>query len=108
MGEKRLNDYWLLSIGKWRNTLICHIFILDFIRLLCYYLRMMITPVPFEQEFPEDGKLLADLITLRQQAKQKGIRFQTIHVSALPVHIGRNDKCVCGSNIKFKKCCGKE
>lgn len=20
---------------------------------------------------------------------------------------GRNDKCVCGSNIKYKKCCGR-
>lgn len=21
--------------------------------------------------------------------------------------VGRNDPCVCGSNLKFKKCCGK-
>ena len=22
--------------------------------------------------------------------------------------LGRNDKCICGSDLKYKKCCGRE
>ena len=30
---------------------------------------------------------------------------KTLHKS---FEVGRNDKCPCGSNVKFKKCCGVE
>ena len=39
----------------------------------------------------------------------KKIYYKTYEAKSIPVKIkvGRNDKCPCGSNVKYKKCCGK-
>jgi uncharacterized protein YecA (UPF0149 family) len=69
---------------------------------------MITLPLQFEKEFPEDAAVLAELMNLRRQAKEKGILFQTINVATLPIIYGRNESCPCHSGKKFKKCCGKE
>jgi uncharacterized protein YecA (UPF0149 family) len=51
-----------------------------------------------EDETPNPGKLLADLSAI--QEKTQPIRRNT-------PKIGCNDPCACGSEKKFKKCCGK-
>lgn len=62
-------------------------------------------PIPFEQEFPEEGAFLMERIARR---KGKCVSFRPsshIHV-AMPA-VGRNDPCPCESSKKFKKCCGR-
>jgi uncharacterized protein YecA (UPF0149 family) len=43
-------------------------------------------------------------------SKTKEIVNQIQHniAKAMIAKVGRNEKCPCGSNKKFKKCCGKE
>jgi len=40
-----------------------------------------------------------------EKAKYGGRRGVTVR--RLSPKIGRNDKCPCGSGVKFKKCCGE-
>ena len=61
----------------------------------------------FEDEYPEAGQTLATVCT--QRAKKRG-RNKPLFLDAIQVQtetkIGRNDPCTCGSNKKYKKCCG--
>lgn len=46
-----------------------------------------------------------EMLTTRTIRKMFGIRLQPM-VREYP-KIGRNEKCPCGSDKKYKKCCGK-
>lgn len=52
------------------------------------------TPPRFEDEYSKEAEALMQYYA-DQQRKEK---FR---------HVGRNDKCPCGSNLKYKKCCLK-
>ena len=58
------------------------------------------TPIPFEQEYPEEAQLVMDAIA---QGKGKALFAE----QAESHKIGRNEPCPCGSGKKYKKCCGK-
>ena len=67
-------------------------------------------PPRFEDEFPEEAAILAELCQERAEAKKKGKRLKPIYLDApAPIVVsdktGRNDPCPCGSGKKFKKCC---
>ena len=91
------------------------------------------TPIPYEQEYPEEAKILMQLcqnkkFRLTVQDIEAGMpqedRFYQ-YVNHLKTYlnnlihgggdknpyvrsskkIGRNDPCPCGSNKKYKKCC---
>ena len=65
-------------------------------------------PIPFEVEFPEEGKILMQLCEERAKRLEEGKVIHPIIISALPnPTVGRNEPCPCGSKLKFKKCCGK-
>jgi len=73
------------------------------------------TPPRFEDEFPEEAKTFAELCAERAEQKAKGKRLTPIFLDSdnpfnEPIRvenkIGRNDPCPCGSNKKYKKCCG--
>ena len=70
----------------------------------------------FEEEYPEEAQILADLCTERAEQKAKGKRLKPIYLDegdtlyAEPFvrgveKIGRNEPCPCGSGKKYKKCC---
>jgi uncharacterized protein YecA (UPF0149 family) len=66
--------------------------------------------IPFEKEYPEEAKILADLCTERAKKKTQGKRLKSIDLLApdpikVTEKIGRNDQCPCGSGKKYKKCC---
>jgi len=62
--------------------------------------------VPFEQEDPELGRLVARMYS-RLFMGRPTIGRHTVNIDrwANTLDIGRNDSCVCGSGKKFKKCC---
>ncbi len=80
---------------------------------------MQIAPIPLEQEDPELGELLADVVDHNSKvAKKDRIVVDFINEKVYPRTIktnkvGRNDPCPCGKldangkPLKFKKCCGK-
>lgn len=55
-----------------------------------------------------DIKKIADMIGIKQskllKVMRNGIKPREPIVNTTP-KIGRNDKCTCGSGIKYKKCC---
>ena len=68
----------------------------------------------FEEEYPEEAQILADLCTKRAEAKANGKRIKPIYLDAnslypepikADIKIGRNDSCPCNSGKKYKKCC---
>lgn len=87
-------------------------------------------PIPFEEEFPEAGEVLAQLCNNKEARRQyiakceatvpKSERFFQVNMSHYLhsiFHGGggtfkregskpkRNEPCTCGSGKKFKKCC---
>ena len=70
-------------------------------------------PPRFEDEFPEEAQIFADLCTERAEKKAKGKKLKPIFLDSdnpfgLPIRsvkVGRNDPCTCGSGKKYKKCC---
>lgn len=62
-------------------------------------------PIPLEESDPELSKLFIEhinssnntVIDLSRPSRARPITS---------IHIGRNDKCYCGSGKKYKKCCG--
>lgn len=62
--------------------------------------------IPFEQEDPELGRLVARMYS-RLFLGRPIIGHKTVKIDrwANTLNIGRNDMCVCGSGKKFKKCC---
>jgi uncharacterized protein YecA (UPF0149 family) len=68
-------------------------------------------PVPFEQEFPIAGQILADICEQNARAKAKGKRVVRWLLNPPdPVRstkVGRNEPCPCNSGSKYKKCCGR-
>jgi len=64
------------------------------------------TPIPFEQEDPEFGKLMEWYANLPKDQRKKMGGLETITNEA--PKIGRNDLCSCGSGKKYKKCCMKD
>ena len=65
--------------------------------------------IPFEEQHPEAGAILANLCADRMLQKRAGYRIKPIFLDNVPRQkgdkIGRNDPCPCGSGRKFKKCC---
>jgi hypothetical protein len=83
---------------------------------------------PLEQEFPESGELLLqardqirgrNLLThpeLRAHLfihndgglsfKQHGFKRRNSWIKIEPTKLGRNEPCYCGSQKKYKNCCG--
>jgi len=69
----------------------------------------------FEEEYPEEAQILADLCTERAEQKAKGKRLKPIYLDEgdsiypepirVEKKIGRNEPCPCGSGKKYKKCC---
>ena len=93
------------------------------------------TPIPFEEEFPEAGAVMAELMQTKKGRRQlqgiineahdiRPVMPQTTWVLNCPTEyqmlehtptvvrelpkIGRNDPCPCGSGKKFKKCCANK
>jgi uncharacterized protein YecA (UPF0149 family) len=70
-------------------------------------------PIPLEQEDPELGELLKEVVTHNSKVPKKDrIVVDFINEKVYPrtikaTKVGRNEPCPCGSNKKFKKCCGK-
>jgi hypothetical protein len=73
----------------------------------------MIEPIPFEVEFPDDGKLLQDICLANSTLPRRDriiVDFDTGTIQQSTVRksskdVGRNDPCPCGSGLKYKKCC---
>jgi len=65
--------------------------------------------IHFEDEYPEEAAILADICKERAEQKAKGKRQKPMFLDAEPVtagqKIGRNEPCPCGSGRKYKKCC---
>lgn len=74
--------------------------------------KTWVTPIPFEELYPEEGQILADICQERGEQKDRGVRLKPMFLDATePVRVettaGRNDTCPCGSGKKYKKCCIK-
>jgi uncharacterized protein YecA (UPF0149 family) len=73
----------------------------------------MTEPIPFEVEFPDEGKLLQDICLANSKLPKRDriiVDFDTGAIQQSTVRksskdIGRNDPCPCGSGLKYKKCC---
>jgi len=85
------------------------------------------TPIPFEEQYPEEAETLMQICQERGEQKEKGIELEPIFLDAqqdmvveyknaypsyktetvrrVEEKVGRNDPCPCGSGKKFKKCC---
>ena len=93
-----------------------------------YPVETWVTPIPFEEQYPEEAQILADLCAERAEAKARGERIKPIYLDEpSPIimtyknnhpsyesvativrsedKIGRNEPCPCGSGKKYKKCC---
>lgn len=68
---------------------------------------MLTAPVPYEVADPEAGAELVALCRARTECKRRNIPTQKICVDTLPLPVGRNEPCPCGSGRKLKKCCLK-
>lgn len=55
-------------------------------------------------DFKQNRQALAELMSLKM--KKIASSLQSIHSNNTP-KVGRNDLCPCGSDKKYKKCCGK-
>lgn len=73
-----------------------------------------VTPIPFEEQYPEEAEILADLCAERAEKKAKGKRLKPMFMDSdnpfnepvtVDAKVGRNDPCPCGSGKKHKKCC---
>lgn len=69
-------------------------------------------PIPprFEDECPEEAKILMDICEENAEAQAKGKRPKPLFLDGMEqvvseIKVGRNDPCPCGSGRKFKKCC---
>lgn len=67
----------------------------------------MSEPTPFDKDDPEFGNLVAGFIKHVRSYKLFGRHHSIIRIDrwANTLGLGRNDPCVCGSGLKFKKCC---
>lgn len=70
------------------------------------------TPIPLELEHPEIAEFISGIINKTNKNgiigayfSKDGLKLKKRVVTELKV--GRNDSCPCGSNKKYKKCCGK-
>lgn len=61
----------------------------------------MIDAVVFNNQPWEYNKELEELVTVMLEGKGRGVEIR------LGKKVGRNEKCPCGSRLKYKKCCGK-
>jgi uncharacterized protein YecA (UPF0149 family) len=69
-------------------------------------------PIPLTESNPEGAALLAELCQERgrqiNEAEEQGKPLPQFKEIFFKSHkIRRNDPCPCGSEKKFKKCCGK-
>ena len=67
-------------------------------------------PERYEDTNPEDAQILAGICNRRatKRGKQRTLYLDvTEPIVRDGEKIGRNASCPCGSDIKFKKCCGK-
>jgi uncharacterized protein YchJ len=55
------------------------------------------------ERFPEYNREIYKLINHYAETNQKNVK--TVKVRTEP-KIQRNQPCICGSNLKYKKCCG--
>ena len=58
----------------------------------------------WEKELPENHQYLLSARTSLNIIENELTRFIPMQTNK---KIGRNDKCLCGSGVKYKKCCGK-
>jgi len=63
---------------------------------------MIDTPIPFEEEYPEEAGVLYHIYENRQDNLLNAKVEQVIRKEP---KIGRNSPCPCGSGKKYKKCC---
>lgn len=66
--------------------------------------------LPFEIEYPEEAKILAEFCKERGEARDSGKRIRPIDLDTpeptkAGIKIDRNERCPCGSGLKYKKCC---
>ncbi|EHZ7795103.1 SEC-C domain-containing protein [Listeria monocytogenes] len=48
------------------------------------------------------------MVSLTEYGKETfETRFKTVLNSSGKKKLGRNDRCPCGSGLKYKKCCGR-
>jgi hypothetical protein len=60
------------------------------------------SPTPFEQEYPEEARFIADVFAAGGSFPQvRGMRTQSVPP---PRHVRRNAPCPCGSLCKAKRC----
>ena len=73
-----------------------------------------VTPIPFEEQFPEAGVVMEDLMQTKKGRQQLQFvmncppEYQgplTPTIERETPKVGRNDPCPCGSGNKYKKCC---
>ena len=69
-------------------------------------------PPRFEDEYPEEAAILAELCQERGRLRESGVKLKPLDLDVtLPITAerkpGRNEPCPCGSGKKYKKCCGK-
>lgn len=65
----------------------------------------------FEDEYPEEAQMIAQICSNNADARAKGKRNKPILLNPpVPITVetktGRNEPCPCGSGKKYKKCCG--
>lgn len=69
------------------------------------------------EAFADVVKLLYDHFSAQRTAQMQesmvqpgrhpsGMRIEAVKMPAASLKVGRNEKCQCGSGLKFKKCCG--
>lgn len=83
----------------------------NFQKLLLIYLHAdlqgNITDLWFEERKKEN--IPSDkIVSLTEHGKETfNTRFKTVQISSGKKKLGRNDRCPCGSGLKYKKCCGR-
>lgn len=62
---------------------------------------------PIEETDPLFASLIYDIANKEYKYGYKAMVQTDQGIYLVPIKIGRNDPCHCGSGKKYKKCCGK-
>jgi len=76
---------------------------------------ILITPQEWTAELEEEARTLQETIGFHDRRKQRVTPFRSYEYPVGPrsqmfandLPPGRNDRCPCGSGLKFKRCCGR-
>jgi uncharacterized protein YchJ len=67
--------------------------------------------IPIEQSDPEFAELIRQVVEINKQfPKNKRpvlIDDAGVYFKGKKITIGRNESCPCGSEVKYKHCCGR-